>query len=123
MDQPNPSYCEGGEFRRLPCLRIELADGMDLEYHLFLVSQLPCCAQIALPFWAKITGRIRNDRTEDALLKITVRLLDNDGLPLADYTDVMALDGEQNGDFEVRLIEHEDLAKDYTLTVEEVELL
>jgi hypothetical protein len=72
---------------------IQIADGVELENHVFLVSQLPCCAQIALPFWAKITGRIKNNRTEEVLLNIAVTLFDNAGSPLTDYLDTIVLEG------------------------------
>jgi hypothetical protein len=111
----------GPAFTHLICDNIDIAEGILLENHIFLVSQLPCCAQLALPFWAKITGRIINDKAEEMLLTITATILDNDGSALADYTDVMALDGGQKGEFEVKLIEYYDRATTYSLTIKETE--
>ena len=103
------------------CNNIDIAEGIMLENHIFLVSQLPCCAQLALPYWAKITGRIINSKAEEMLLTIMATVFDNDGLALADYTDVMALDGGQKGEFEVKLVEYHDRAKTYSLTIKETE--
>jgi hypothetical protein len=55
------------------------------------------------------------------LLAIVVTLFDNDGLMLADYTDVMALDGGQKGEFEVKLVEHHEKTITYALTIKETE--
>ena len=110
-------------FQHLSCNDIHVTEGIVLESHIFLVSQLPCCAQLALPFWAKITGRIINNKAEEKLLTVTITLFDNDGLAFTDYTDVMALDGWQKGEFEVKLAEHHDRAKTYTLTIKETEQL
>jgi hypothetical protein len=106
-------------FQYLRCNDIDVPEGIVLESHIFLVSQLPCCAQLALPFWAKITGRIINNKAEEMLLTIVATVFDNDGLALTDYTDVMALDGGQKGEFEVKLVEYHDRAKTYTLKIKE----
>ena len=114
------TICSNGQaFKHLSCNDIHVTVGMVLERHIFLVSQLPCCAQLALPFWAKITGRIINNKAEEVLLTIVATVFDNDGLALADYTDVMALDGGQKGEFEIKLVEYHDRAKTYTLTIKE----
>jgi hypothetical protein len=110
-------------FQHLQCRDINVSEGIILEGHIFLVSLLPCCAQLALPYWAKITGRIINNNFEEMLLTIVVTVLDNDGLALADYTDVMALDGGQKGEFEVKLVEHFEMAKTYALTIKETDQL
>ena len=116
-------YSDNPAFQRLNCNNVDVPEGIVLENHIFLISQLPCCAQLALPFWAKITGRIINNKAEEMLLTIVVTLFDNEGFVLADYTDVIALDGGQKGEFEVKLIEHLDRAKAYALTVKETEQL
>lgn len=108
-------------FHQLKCDYINIIEGITLENHVFLISQLPCCAQLALPFWAKITGRIHNNRAEDVFLTIAATIFDNDGSLLAVYTDVIALDEEQKGEFEVKLVEHNDRAKTYALTIKEME--
>ena len=118
----NDTIClNGPALQHLRCNDIDVAEGIVLESHIFLVSQLPCCAQIALPFWAKITGRIINNQAEEMLLSIVVTVFDNDGVALAAYTDVIALDGGQKGEFEVRLVEDHDRAKTYALVIKETE--
>jgi hypothetical protein len=116
----NDTICSNDTvFQHLTCNNIHIREGIILESHIFLVSQLPCCAQLALPFWAKITGRIINNKAEEMLLTIVATVFDNDGLALTNYTDVMALDGGQKGEFEVKLVEDHDKAKTYALTIKE----
>jgi hypothetical protein len=116
------TICSNGPaFQHLRCDDIQVADGIALENHIFLVSQLPCCAQLALPYWAKITGRIINNQPEEVLLAAEVTLLDHDGSTLADYTDVIALEGGQKGEFEVKLVEYYDRAKTYRLILKQRE--
>jgi hypothetical protein len=116
-------YSNSPAFQYPSCNGIHISEGVVLENHIFLVSQLPCCAQLALPYWAKINGRIINNRSNEVLLATVVTLFDNDGSKLADYTDVMALDGGQKGEFEVKLSEYHDKAKTYTLIIKETEQL
>ncbi|MBA4389861.1 MAG: hypothetical protein C0399_02865 [Syntrophus sp. (in: bacteria)] len=110
-------------FRRLQCHDTKIVDGILLENHLFLISLLPCCAQLALPYWAKITGRIMNQRTDEVLLNIMVTLFDDCGSPLTDYTDMIALESGEKGEFEVKLVEYHDRAKTYTILIEETKQL
>ena len=118
----NNAICSNGPTsQHLRCHDIHVAEGIVLESHIFLGSQLPCCAQIALPYWAKITGRIINNHVTEVFLTIVVTLFDNDGFKLTNYTDVMALDGGEKGEFEVKLVEYHDSPKTYTLTIKETE--
>jgi hypothetical protein len=118
----NNRICSNGPAsQHLRCNYSDVPADIVLESHIFLVSQLPCCAQIALPYWAKITGRIINNQAKEVLLTIVATVFDNDGLTLADYSDVMALDGGQKGEFEIKLVEHHDRAKTYALTIKETE--
>jgi hypothetical protein len=112
---------DGPAIQHLRCNDMHVPEGIVLESYIFLVSQLPCCAQIALPYWAKITGKTINNRAEEVFLDIVATLFDDDGSMLADYTDVMALDGGQKGEFEVKLVEYHDRAKTYALTIKETE--
>ena len=69
----NDTICSNDSaFQHLDCNNIHVTEGIILENHIFLVSQLPCCAQLALPYWAKITGRIINNKAEEVLLAIVV---------------------------------------------------
>lgn len=123
MTTANTTCSNSQASQPLSCNSIQITEGIVLENHILLVSQLPCCAQLALPFWAKITGRIINNKTEEVLLTVVATLFDNDGLTLADYTDAVALDEGQKGEFEVKLVEYHDRAKTYALTIKEAEYL
>jgi len=121
MDTANVPCSNSNAFQHLGCSEICTIDGITLEDNIFLISQLPCCAQLALPFWAKITGRVANSRTEEMLLTVIATLLDKNGLSLAEYTDVIALDAGEKCEFEVKLTEHHDNATAYRLSVKETE--
>ncbi len=114
---------DNSAFQKLTCRNIDIIDGVTLENHVFLVSQLPCCTQLALPYRAKITGRIKNGTAEDVLLVVTVTLRDDNGMALAEYNDVIAIDEKQKGEFEVKLIEYDDRATTYSLTIMKTEQL
>jgi hypothetical protein len=75
MNTADTSCLNPHAFQHLSCRDVCTIDGITLEDHIFLISQLPYCAQLALPFWAKIRGRITNNRVEEALLTVVATLL------------------------------------------------
>ncbi len=106
----------------IPCNAVEIAEDIELQGHLFLLSLLPCCAQLALPYWAKILGRVFNQRTDEVLLTVKVTLVDGVGSPLAAYTDNVALESGEKGEFEVKLADYQTESAAYRLAIEETDL-
>ena len=104
------------------CLGISLTDGITLEGHVFLLSILPCCAQLALPYWAKVSGWLTNDREEEAVLSIMVTLIDENSKPLAEYSDVIAIEKGEKGTFDVKLIDFQNSVQAYTIKVADMEI-
>ena len=122
MDSNKTTCTDDPACRLLSCREIKLPEEVVLENHLLLISQLPCCAQIALPYWAKIMGRIINYRDEEVLLNVAVTLFDHKS-PLTEYTDTIALNAKEKGEFEVRLFEYHNRATAYAILIEELEQL
>lgn len=108
--------------KELQCAGVNSVDDIALEGHVFLLSLMPCCGLLALPFWAKISGRLINERTEEALLSIVVTLLDERSVPLAEYSDVIAIEAGEKGPFDVKLTDFQETAAAYTIKVSDMEL-
>ena len=123
MGQNEIPCADDTAFHQLQLRGIDSGEGVTVESHIFLVSQLPCCAQIALPYWAKIAGRIKSGLDRDVLIRVVVTLFDKYGSALSDYTDMIALDKEERGEFEVKLTEYHDRAETYAIAVYEAEQL
>lgn len=111
----------GGAFRQLHCLRVELPEHIIVEKQIFLISQLPCCANLALPYWGKIVGDIINLDSEERLLSIEATILDKDDDPICRYTDFIALESGCTGEFEIKVIQYDERAAAYSLAVIETE--
>ncbi len=113
-----PVSCEQPSSAKVPALvGIETMPGIELKDPIFLPSLLPCCAQLALPFMAKIIGDVRNCTPAEVMIEVAVSLLDGSGTRLADYSDVLALEADEKGRFEVKLIELPDEVAGYRITV------
>ena len=83
---------------------------------------MPCCGLLALPFWAKVSGWLVNERQEEALLSIAVTLFDKNGKPLGDYSDVIAVEAGEKCSFDVKLIDFEETSETYSITITDMEL-
>ena len=108
--------------RELTCTGIACVDGISFEGHVFLLSLMPCCGLLALPFWAKVSGRLVNEREEEAVLTVVVTLFDADGKHLADYSDVIAVEAGEKGTCDVKLLGFQETAETYTIAVTDTEL-
>lgn len=118
-----PAGCEDRREQKGPELKdVHPAEGIAFEGHVFLLSLLPCCAQLALPYWAKVSGWLRNEREEEAVLSIMVSLLDDNTKPLAEYSDVIAIEPGEKGTFDVKLTDFQNTTRSYTITVADMEL-
>ena len=60
--------------------------GWRAERLLLLYRPLPCCANAALPFWARVIGTIRNTEGREAYVRVTVEILDQDINPARFFT-------------------------------------
>ena len=108
--------------KELTCAGITCVDGISFEGHVFLLSLMPCCGLLALPFWAKVSGWLVNEREEEAVLTVVVTLFDADGKRLADYSDVIAVEAGEKGTCDVKLVDFQEMAETYTIAVTDMEL-
>jgi len=99
-----------------------ICPGIDLEECLFLISSPPCCAQSALPYWAKVTGTVKNNTNSEKTIHVTIILFDREGVTLDTSTDELVLDTEEEGVFEIKLKEFKDITKKYAIEIEETQL-
>lgn len=113
----NATSCEQLPAAKAPGLvGIEAMPGIELKEPIFLPSLLPCCARLALPFMAKIIGGIKNCTSADLMVKVAVSLLDTRGARVSEYFEVLALDADEKGQFEVKLIELPDEVAGYRIS-------
>jgi hypothetical protein len=98
-------------------LDVKAPERIDLQEYLFLATLPPCCAQSALPYWAKVTGILVNTSPEDILASVTVTLQDLKGASLASYVDEVFLDAGETSSFEVKLTEFRDKTAGYTINI------
>jgi hypothetical protein len=108
--------------KELRCGDITCPEGISFEGHVFLLSLMPCCGLLALPFWAKVSGWLVNERHEEALLSIAVTLFDKNAQPLGDYSDVIAIEAGEKGSFDVKLTDFEETSETYSITITDMEL-
>ena len=100
---------------------IKLCDDVEIVELLFLSSFMPCCAQLALPYWAKITGTLTNASPEEKTLRIMAILLDGQDQILGEYSDMLILDENESGVFEIKLTQFQNETKGYSLYIEHIE--
>ncbi len=118
-DVPPQTSCEQLPAGKTPALiGIDTITGVELKEPIFLPSLLPCCARLALPFMAKIIGGIRNCTSADVMVKVAVSLLDAQGARVSEYFEVLALDANEKGQFEVKLIDLPDEVTGYRISAE-----
>lgn len=104
------------------CTGMRSIDGISIEGQVFLLSLMPCCGLLALPFWAKVSGWLLNEREEEALITVTVTLFDDKDNALADYSDTIAVESGQKGAFDVKLLDHQEIAETYSIATSDMEL-
>lgn len=115
----NNGCVEAGLSENPELINISVSPGIELKSHIFLMSPLPCCAQAALPFWAKVSGKLHSDKPEDVLASAIVTLYDDGGSNIIQYSDTFALEAGAITEFEVKLLEFRDLTKGYSITITE----
>jgi hypothetical protein len=102
-------------------LRLSMAPGIEIKGHAFILSPAPCCSQTALPFWAKVIGRISNSRADEIMINVRVTLFGEDGSPAAAYSEEILLEGKEEGEFDVKLTDFGKRAHRYSIEVEEAD--
>jgi len=98
-----------------------LPDGIELKGHHLFLSPPGCCAQTTLPFWAKITGKIKSSMGREIITSVTVRLMDADDALINSYSENMILEAGKTCEFDVKLIEYNKNIKKYYMNFEEID--
>lgn len=114
--------CAEGPAPKVPELsRLTVEPGIEIRDQLFLITPIyPCSAQLALPYMARVTGRVTN-RGEDAMIKVEVILLDAAGETVGRYSELLALDAGEKGEFDVKVIELKEGVKRYSIAIEKID--
>lgn len=107
--------CWTGKPDDVTCSSLDAEPGLVIERNILLMSPGACCAQTTLPFWARIILPARNDTEEEHLACVTITLFDATGVALAEYSDVLALEAGETGEFDVKLVEYGDRTATYTV--------
>ncbi len=97
-----------------------LPDEIELKGHAVFLSPPGCCAQTTLPYWAKVTGNIKNNAERELLLMAAVHLMDADCTTVNTYYDIIALDEKGQGTFDVKLVEYNKNIKKYAIEIKEI---
>jgi hypothetical protein len=98
-----------------------LPDGLELKGQTVFLSPPGCCAQTALPFWAKVVGKVKNTTEREMLIDIAVQLMDAGDKAINTYFDIMALEAGRTGEFDVKLVEYNKNMKKYFIALKEIE--
>jgi hypothetical protein len=116
-----PSGGEGGCACESPDITsVRVSGGLLLKSYAFVISPVPCCAQGALPFWAKAMGTIVNNEVDETYVKVTARLLNRDQGPIGEYAEFMIIDGMGSGEFDVKITEFLRDTQTFHLEIEKV---
>jgi hypothetical protein len=119
METANNNCRETGILQKPELKDIHVSPGIELKSHIFLLSPAPCCAQAALPFWGKVSGKLHSNRSEDVLASAIVTLYDDSDSNLIQYSDTFALEAGTITEFEVKLLEFRDMTTSYSITIAE----
>lgn len=89
--------------QKLELKDISVPDFIELKKHVVLFPPLPCCAQLAAPFWAKVIGTIENKDEKEYLVEIVITLYDGQNNILKECSEVMFLENEKTGEFDIQI--------------------
>ncbi len=89
--------------KRFKFLDAHLPEALDLKRHVVLFPPMPCCAQLAAPFWAKIIGLINNRTDKELLIEATVILYDQYRNIIKECSEDMFLDGISECEFDIQI--------------------
>lgn len=87
--------------RQFKLVDIMLPEDIELKRHVVLFPPMPCCAQLAAPFWAKIIGSIVSKRDIELLIETTITLYDQDRNVIRECSDSMFLEDRGEVEFDV----------------------
>ncbi len=100
MENIFPEEIAKRQFRLVDVL---LPEDMELKKHAVLFPPMPCCAQLAAPFWAKVIGSIVSKRDIELLIETTIILYDQDKNVIKECSDSMFLEEGGEVEFDIQI--------------------
>ncbi|MCX8110673.1 MAG: hypothetical protein N3D15_05445 [Syntrophorhabdaceae bacterium] len=89
--------------RQFKLMDVHLPEDIELKRHVVLFPPMPCCAQLAAPFWAKVIGSIVSKRDMESLIETTVTLYDQDRKVIKECSDCMFLEDGGEVEFDIQI--------------------
>lgn len=89
--------------QKLELLDIQTPKFITLKKHRILFPPVPCCAQLAAPFWAKAIGSIENKDKKEYLIEIVITLYDSKKTVLNECSDTMFLENGKTGEMDIQI--------------------
>ncbi len=99
-------------------LDVYLPEALDLKRHVVLFPPMPCCAQLAAPYWAKIIGYIKNKTDKELLIEATVLLYDQDRNIIKECSEDIFLDGIGECEFDIQIPHMVPIPSGYSIKVD-----
>ncbi|HOJ72273.1 MAG TPA: hypothetical protein PLR38_10615 [Syntrophorhabdaceae bacterium] len=88
---------------QLKLVDVLLPEDVELKKHAVLFPPMPCCAQLAAPFWAKVIGSIVSKRDKELLIETTIILYDQDKHIIKECSDSMFLEDGGEVGFDIQI--------------------
>ncbi|MCX7965820.1 MAG: hypothetical protein N2596_04265 [Syntrophorhabdaceae bacterium] len=97
------SFSERFSKQSLELIEINIPETIELKNHLVLFPPMPCCAQLAAPFWAKIIGSVENKDDKEYLIEIVIKLFDHNKKIFKECSEMMFLENGKTGEFDIQI--------------------
>lgn len=89
--------------QKIELIDISVPEYIELKNHLVLFPPIPCCAQLAAPFWAKVIGALLNKDKKEYLVEIVIVLYDDHKKVLKECSEAMFLESGRTGEFDIQI--------------------
>lgn len=103
------------------CAGIFVSDGIELTDWSIFMSPPACCGAAALPFWAKVTGKLKNTEDRDVFVRVSIRLMGSNQETIGSYSEAFVIDGGEMCQFDVKLLEYSRGMDRFSIEIEEID--
>lgn len=107
--------------QRLEIIDILAPEHIELKKHVILFPPMPCCAQLAAPFWAKIKGIVENKDAKEYLIEIVVSLYDDHRTEIKKCSETMFLESKRTSEFDIQIPHLTPMPSMYSIKINIVE--
>ena len=105
----------------LEFIGVQVESGLVITGNRFLPSPPGCCSQTALPFWAKVIGRIENRTRREVGIEVVVTLFSIEMEILGSHSEIMILEAGQKGIFDIKLLDYGKDIRKYSIQASEID--